>query len=132
MSSLLKKILNVIQYLCTQQCSFSVFKMKERRKNTCRFISVKSKATLAFSLLKYPMKAANMGGKCCKKSLFCCCAAFCCKGRKIGGVSERDMTWMLNHTQYDEREIRQLYLGKSLAHSLGDQNEKESLFGNVH
>ena len=48
-----------------------------------------------------------------------------CKGRKIGGVSEKDMTWMLNHTQYDEREIRQLYLGKSLVHSFGNQNEKE-------
>ena len=64
-----------------------------------------------------------MGGKCCKKYFCCCCGCFrkifccCCTSNAIGGrVPEDHLQWLLNHTSYDEKEIKELYLGKIVFH----------------
>ena len=53
-----------------------------------------------------------MGGKCCKK-YFCCCCRFCgcCNGNKISGITPEDLEWMLNHTPYEEKEIKLIFTG---------------------
>ena len=67
----------IVSTLSDLQCFQNERKKKHLHFHQCQ---VKSYFGLQSS---YPMKAANMGGKCCKKSLFCCCAAFCCKGKVI-------------------------------------------------
>ena len=55
---------------------------------------------------------SNMGGKCCKK-YFCCCCRGCCNGNKISGISSEDLEWMLNHTPYEEKEIKLIFSGNT-------------------
>lgn len=73
-----------------------------------------------------------MGGKCCKKYFCCCCgcckAIFCCccSSNQIGsGIPEETLQWLLNHTSYNEQEIRQLYLGFTLDFPLGGISRRE-------
>ena len=51
-----------------------------------------------------------MGGKICKKYCCCCCKC-CCNGNKISGISPEALEWMKNHTSYEEKEIKLLYMG---------------------
>ena len=76
-----------------------------------------------------------MGGKCCKKYFCCCCGCFrkifccCCTSNAIGGrVPEDHLQWLLNHTSYDEKEIKELYLGKIVFHFKLGCFQKEFFF----
>ena len=71
-----------------------------------------------------------MGAKCCKKYFCCCCGCcktiFCCGSNQIGsGIPDETLQWLQNHTQYNEQEIRQLYLGFSLDFPLGGISRRE-------